>query len=78
MASLCFCLFFCFAVEEPALVGREKKSDFRFSFPAAGKAARRQRKEGQSKIYLKGFEFSRGKLSGPAQGRAMPWGLSQG
>ncbi|EDL18831.1 DNA segment, Chr 12, ERATO Doi 647, expressed, isoform CRA_d, partial [Mus musculus] len=45
--------------EEPALVGREKKSDFRFSFPAAGKAARRQRKEGQSKIYLKGFEFSR-------------------
>nr|CAD92754.1 ISG12a protein [Mus musculus] len=45
--------------EEPALVGREKKSDFRFSFPAAGKAARRHRKEGQSKIYLKGFEFSR-------------------
>nr|CAD92753.1 ISG12a protein [Mus musculus] len=57
--------------EEPALVGREKKSDFRFSFPAAGKAARRHRKEGQSKIYLKGFEFSRAKAVVAVLGGAM-------
>ena len=57
--------------EEPALVGREKKSDFRFSLHAAGKAARRQRKEGQSKIYLKGFEFSRAKAVVAVLGGAM-------
>ncbi|EDL18829.1 DNA segment, Chr 12, ERATO Doi 647, expressed, isoform CRA_b, partial [Mus musculus] len=37
----------------------------------AGKAARRQRKEGQSKIYLKGFEFSRAKAVVAVLGGAM-------
>lgn len=63
--SLCLLFVFRFALKEPAFWDREKKSNFRLFFSTAGKAASRQIKKGQSKFYLKCFEFS----------RDMHWGL---